>query len=60
MIPGVVREWHSDEGWGVIDSDQTPGGCWAHFSDVEMDGYRRTALRRRADSVAVSLCCGVP
>jgi cold shock protein len=37
---GIVREWHSDEGWGVIDSDTTPGGCWAHFSSVLMSGYR--------------------
>jgi len=29
-----------DEGWGVIDSDATPGGCWAHFSNVLMSGYR--------------------
>ena len=37
---GIVRQWHSDEGWGVIDSDTTPGGCWAHFSSVLMSGYR--------------------
>ncbi len=37
---GTVREWHADEGWGVIDSDATPGGCWAHFSSVLMTGYR--------------------
>jgi len=37
---GTVREWHADEGWGVIDSDATPGGCWAHFSGVLMSGYR--------------------
>jgi cold shock protein len=37
---GVVREWHADEGWGVIDSASTPGGCWAHFSGVLMSGYR--------------------
>ena len=37
---GIVREWHGDEGWGVIDSDSTPGGCWAHFSGVLMSGYR--------------------
>lgn len=40
VVAGVVREWHSDEGWGVLDSDATPGGCWAHFSSVLMDGYR--------------------
>jgi cold shock protein len=42
-ISGVVRVWHEDEGWGVIDSQDTPGGCWAHFSSVLVPGYR--ALR---------------
>ncbi|GAB2872129.1 cold-shock protein [Nocardioides pacificus] len=37
---GTVREWHAEDGWGVIDSDDTPGGCWAHFSMVLMAGYR--------------------
>jgi CspA family cold shock protein len=35
MVSGVVREWHEDEGWGVIDSVETPGGCWAHFTAIE-------------------------
>ena len=37
---GRVREWHREEGWGVIDSADTPGGCWAHFSMVRIDGYQ--------------------
>ncbi|KRF30731.1 cold-shock protein [Nocardioides sp. Soil805] len=37
-MQGVVREWHDDEGWGVIDSEATPGGCWAHFSSVLVAG----------------------
>jgi CspA family cold shock protein len=37
---GVVRAWNADEGYGVIDSPETPGGCWAHFSSIVMDGYR--------------------
>jgi cold shock protein len=37
---GVVREWREEEGWGVLDSETTPGGCWAHFSSLDMDGYR--------------------
>ncbi|GAA0467972.1 hypothetical protein Ade02nite_78740 [Paractinoplanes deccanensis] len=36
---GTVREWNADEGWGVIDSADTPGGCWAHFSAGAMGGY---------------------
>ncbi len=39
-IRGVVRVWHRDQGWGVIDSQDTPGGCWAHFSSVLVPGYR--------------------
>ncbi len=45
---GTVRVWYDDEGWGVIDSDETPGGCWAHFSDVRM---LRAASLRAGDRV---------
>ena len=38
---GIVRAWHDDEGWGVIDSEATPGGCWAHVSSVLVPGYPR-------------------
>jgi cold shock protein len=37
---GVVREWRDDEGWGVIDSDVTPGGCWVHFSSLRVAGFK--------------------
>lgn len=47
MAVGVVREWHDDEGWGVLDSDETPGGCWAHFSSLSMSGYRRASTGDR-------------
>ncbi len=36
---GTVREWHVQEGWAVIDSPQTPGGSWTHFSHVRVAGY---------------------
>ena len=39
-VDGVVRVWHPEEGWGVLDSQDTPGGCWAHFSSVLVPGYR--------------------
>ena len=39
-VGGVVRVWHREEGWGVVDSQDTPGGCWAHFSSVLVSGYR--------------------
>jgi len=38
--PGVVREWHPAEGWGVIESPHTPGGCWTHHSHLDMEGFR--------------------
>lgn len=40
MVRAVVREWRDEEGWGVLDCPQTPGGCFAHFSSIEIDGYR--------------------
>lgn len=49
---GRVREWHDEEGWGVIDSPAAPGGCWAHFSAIAMDGYRALAV---GDEVEVDL-----
>jgi CspA family cold shock protein len=40
-IEGVVREWSDEDGFGILDSEQTPGGCWAHYSAINMDGYKR-------------------
>ncbi|MEO8708892.1 MAG: cold shock domain-containing protein [Lacisediminihabitans sp.] len=36
---GRVSSWLPDDGWGVIESPETPGGCWTHFSALEMPGY---------------------
>ena len=35
---GTVREWSKDHGIRVIDSPDTPGGCWVHFSHIVTDG----------------------
>ena len=40
ITTGTVREWHPDDGWGLIDSDETPGGCWVHFSAILGSGYK--------------------
>jgi CspA family cold shock protein len=37
-VVGTVRTWIPEEGWGVIDSVETPGGCWVHFMNIETDG----------------------
>ncbi|HEY5855559.1 MAG TPA: hypothetical protein VIW24_16300 [Aldersonia sp.] len=34
---GVVTTWKDDEGWGVIDSADTPGGCWTFYSALHPD-----------------------
>ncbi|MCW2087214.1 hypothetical protein ACIBM3_15625 [Rhodococcus erythropolis] len=34
---GVVTTWNDDEGWGVIDSADTPGGCWTFYSALHPD-----------------------
>jgi CspA family cold shock protein len=40
---GSVRTFDADEGWGVIDGPDVPGGCWVHFSAIAMEGYRELA-----------------
>jgi cold shock protein len=47
MTSGVVREWHRDEGWGVVDSPATPGGCWVHFGAVLVPGYAELRVGER-------------
>ena len=37
---GVVTVWHDDDGWGVIEIDESPGGCWAHVSRIHMRDFR--------------------
>ena len=40
VIDATVREWHDELGWGVVDTAETPGGCWVHYSHVDSRGYR--------------------
>ncbi|MEG3630970.1 cold shock domain-containing protein [Streptomyces poriticola] len=51
MAVATVREWREDEGRGVLDRPETPGGCWAHFSHVETDGFRALVPGRQVDLV---------
>ncbi len=39
-IRGRVRTYDAERGWGVIDAPEVPGGCWAHFSVIAIDGFR--------------------
>jgi cold shock protein len=47
MVTATVREWHDEEGWGVLNCPDTPGGCWGHFSAVETEGFRSLAPGQR-------------
>ncbi|MCW6009463.1 cold shock domain-containing protein [Micromonospora sp. CPCC 205371] len=53
---GVVREYHDEDGWGVIDGPDVPGGCWVPFSAIAMEGYRKLtagqAVSFRAETAA--------
>lgn len=44
---GSVRSFDADEGWGVIDGPDVPGGCWVHFSTIAVDGYRQLVPGQR-------------
>jgi cold shock protein len=47
VVTGTVRFWQDELGWGVLDSDETPGGCWAHFSALRVPGYRALSAGER-------------
>ncbi|MFC9360239.1 hypothetical protein ACFTZB_27180 [Rhodococcus sp. NPDC057014] len=36
---GVVRSWNIEGMQGIIDSDETPGGCWTLFHSVAVEGF---------------------
>ncbi|EME17512.1 hypothetical protein G419_19164 [Rhodococcus triatomae BKS 15-14] len=46
---GKVREWHAELGWGVLDSPDTPGGCWAHYSNIDGTGFRALTVGATVD-----------
>ena len=43
-VNGVVREYDDREGIGVIDSLDTPGGCWFHYSMIEVPGRKTLSV----------------
>ncbi len=32
---GFLREWNALDGWGIIDSEATPGGCWVSAAALD-------------------------
>lgn len=49
MVTATVREWNDEEGWGVLDSAETPGGCFGHYSDIRAVGFRTLSAGQRVD-----------
>ena len=50
----VVREWSSEQGCGVLDCPDTPGGCWAHDGAVAVPGYRELERGQEVELERVS------
>jgi cold shock protein len=48
----MVRTYHPDEGWGILDGADVPGGCWVHFSAIMMDGFRKLTAGQRVSFLA--------
>ncbi|MGH3629266.1 MAG: cold-shock protein [Sciscionella sp.] len=46
---GIVRFWLDEDGWGVVDSPETPGGCWTHFSVICTAGFRSLAVGQEVE-----------
>ncbi len=46
---GIVRTWNGEDGWGVVDSAETPGGCWTHFGAVAVTGLRGLSPGQRVE-----------
>lgn len=44
---GVVKSFDPDEGWGVIEAPEVPGGCFVHFANIQMTGYRELEAGQR-------------
>ena len=49
MVAAAVREWDGEEGWGVLDSPETPGGCFGHFSHVQLPDFRTLSPGQQVD-----------
>ena len=39
-VAGAVMCSGAEEGWGVIEVPGVPCGCFVHFADIQMNGYR--------------------
>ncbi len=49
-VTAIVREWSDEEGWGVLDSAETPGGCFGHYSDIQGAAFRTLSPGKKSIS----------
>jgi cold shock protein len=51
-IRTTVEWWNDAEGWGALaDSDETPGGVFAHFTAIRMEGFRTLRPGQEVEAV---------
>lgn len=45
-----MDKWSYEEGWGVLSAPEvTADGIWAHFSAVEMEGFKSLAAGQKVE-----------
>jgi cold shock protein len=49
MTVATVREWSTEEGWGVHEAPEAPGGIFVHFSFIEMEGFKMLRSGQRVE-----------
>ncbi|MFF3056893.1 cold shock domain-containing protein [Streptomyces sp. NPDC057909] len=59
-MTATVREWDDEQGWGVLDSPETPGGCFGHYADIRATGFRATGFRTLSAGQQVDLTWEAP
>ena len=48
----TVEWWDDAEGWGVLaPSEETPGGVFAHFTAIRMEGFRTLRPGQEVEAV---------
>lgn len=47
VFEGVCVRWSDDEGWGALRSDAVESDVFAHFSDIDGDGFRTLYVGQR-------------
>ena len=57
MDMGIVKWFSNSKGYGFIEGAETSGDVFAHFSTIEMDGYRTLKQGQRSEERRVGKEC---